>query len=138
MVTTTQLGSCLEGYTSRQCPWTLIVFDYVNDMPLQIQHGSLLQYADDSCLICCIRRSTQSVILPPIYVGGYSLECVDTQKYLDLHIDFKLSWRSRVASVCKKMAYYPALFDWILPKYFSECRLGFQWLPLDLLFSTMF
>ena len=53
-----------------------------------------------------------------IYVDGHSLECVDTQKYLDLHIDYKLSWRSRVASICKKMAYYLAIFDWMLPKYF--------------------
>ena len=37
-------------------------------------------------------------ILPSIYV-----EYVDTQKYLDLHIDYKRSWRNHVASICKKM-----------------------------------
>ena len=26
---------------------------YVNDMPDQVQHGVLLQFADDTCLICC-------------------------------------------------------------------------------------
>ena len=41
------------GYNSSQCPWTFLLFIYVNIMPLQIQHGSLLQYADDTCLICC-------------------------------------------------------------------------------------
>ena len=25
---------------------------YVNDMPLQVQHSCLLQFADDTCLIC--------------------------------------------------------------------------------------
>ena len=37
-------------------------------------------------------------ILPCIYV-----ECVDAQKYLNLHIDYKHSWRNHVASICKKM-----------------------------------
>ena len=60
-----------------------------------------------TCFICC--GSTQSVILPSIYEDGHSLECVDTQKYLDLDIDYKLSWRSHFASICKKMAYYLAI-----------------------------
>ena len=25
---------------------------YVNEMPLKVQHGCLLQFADDTCLIC--------------------------------------------------------------------------------------
>ena len=35
-------------------------------MPLQIQLGSLLQYAGETCLNCCV--STWSVILPPCYL----------------------------------------------------------------------
>ena len=30
----------------------LLFLIYVNDMPLQIQNASLLQFADDTCLIC--------------------------------------------------------------------------------------
>ena len=30
----------------------LLFLIYVNDMILQIQNGSLLQFADDTCLIC--------------------------------------------------------------------------------------
>ena len=151
MITTTLIGDLSWGHTSRQCPWTLIVFDIIMliiiIMPLQVQHGSLLQYADDTCLICCGNthhdvaqmlskdlkslpgwiangkmliniknpksslmwfnvRSSRSVTLPPITVDGHSLVCVDTQKYLGLHIDSKLSWRSHVANACKNMAYY--------------------------------
>ena len=53
-------------------------------------------------------------------MDGHSLVCVDTQKYLGLHIDSKLSWRSHVANVCKKMAYYLYLIRYhsdILPKH---------------------
>ena len=31
----------------------LLFLIYVNDMPVQVQHGVLLQFADDTCLICC-------------------------------------------------------------------------------------
>ena len=68
-----------------------------------MQQGSML-ISMMTCLICC--GSTQTVILPPIYGDGHSLKCVDTQKYLDLHVDYERSWRSHVASMCKKMAYY--------------------------------
>ena len=52
-----------------------------------MQQGSVLQYVDDNDdLFNLFCGSTQSVILPPNYVGGHSLECLtDTQKYLDLH-----------------------------------------------------
>lgn len=26
---------------------------YVNDIPLQVKHGLLVEFADDTCLICC-------------------------------------------------------------------------------------
>ena len=59
-------------------------------------------------------------ILPCIYV-----ECVDAQKYLDMHIDYKHSWRNHVASICKKMlTIYLAIITWldISPKYFTYIR----------------
>ena len=31
----------------------LMFLIHVNNMRLQVQHGSLLQFADDTCLICC-------------------------------------------------------------------------------------
>ena len=31
----------------------LLFLIYVNNMPKQVQHGPLLQFADDTCLICC-------------------------------------------------------------------------------------
>ena len=116
-----------------------------------------MQYADDTCLICCgdthhdvdrmlskdlkslsrwitnskmlinVKKSSVmwfsvrplgSVTLPSIYVDGHLLECVDTQKYLGLHIDSRLSWRNHVANICKKMAYYLYLIGYhqgILP-----------------------
>ena len=37
----------------------LLFLIYVNDMPLQIRNGSLLQFADDTCLICCGHNHTQ-------------------------------------------------------------------------------
>ena len=67
----------LRGTPQGSALASLLFLIYINNMPLQIQHGSLLQYANDTYLICC--RSTQFVILPPIYVGDHSLECVDTQ-----------------------------------------------------------
>ena len=31
----------------------LLFLIYVNDMPVQVKHGPLLQFADDTCLVCC-------------------------------------------------------------------------------------
>ena len=63
--------------------------------------------------------SPNSIILPTITVDGHSLVRVDSQKYLGLHIDSKLSWRNHVANICKKMAYYLYLIGYhcsTLPK----------------------
>ena len=38
----------------------LLFLIYVNNMPEQGQHGPLLQFADDTCLICC-GSSSESV-----------------------------------------------------------------------------
>ena len=43
----------LGGHSSAECTcnWSLL-YAYVNDMTLQVQHGCLLQFAYDTCLIC--------------------------------------------------------------------------------------
>ena len=63
----------------------------------------MLQYVDinDELFTLLWKYSICYSILLSIYV-----ECVDTQKYLDLHVDYKRSWRNHVASICKKLAYY--------------------------------
>ena len=38
----------------------LLFLIYVNNMPKQVQHGPLLQFVDDTCLICC-GSSSESV-----------------------------------------------------------------------------
>ena len=53
-----------------------------------MQQGSVLQYVniDDELFYLLWKYSICYSILPSIYV-----ECVDTLKYLDLHIDYKCS-----------------------------------------------
>ena len=46
-------GPVLGGIPQGSALGPLLFSIYVNNMPLQVQHGSLLQYADDTCLICC-------------------------------------------------------------------------------------
>ena len=49
------------------------------------------------------------VSLPEVVVSDKVLEIVDTQLYLGLMFDSKLSWESQVSNVCKKMSYYTYL-----------------------------
>ena len=76
---------------------------------------------DDELFTFLWKYSICYSILPCIYV-----ECVDAQKYLDLHIDYKHSWRKHVASICKKCLLYSYLpiITWldISPQYFSYIR----------------
>ena len=94
----------------------LLLLIYINDI-LSIEiHAARVHVAISrlismmNCLICC--GSTQSVtvyLIPCIY-----MECVDAQKYLDLHIDYKHSWRNHVASICKKMlSYYIPSYNYL-------------------------
>ena len=53
------LGTCFGGYSQGSALGPPLFLIYINDMPLQIQNGSLLQFADDTCLICCGQTHTQ-------------------------------------------------------------------------------
>ena len=162
-------GPVLGGIPQGSALGPLLFLIYVNNMPLQVQHGSLLQYADDTCLICCgdshhsvahmisedleslsgwivnskmlinftkssimwfHARSPNSIILPTITVDGHSLVHVDSQKYLGLHIDSKLSWRNHVANICKKMAYYLYLIVVLYLKVLLRCRWSHSYCPI--------
>ena len=123
----------------------LLFLIYVNSLPSQVTNGVLLQYADDTTLVCSgtsplvaaevmnqqlqlvydwivsnkmqlnFRKSKvmwfsaslkKPVSLPEFLVSDKILEVVDTQLYLGLMFDSRLSWESQVSNVCKKMSYY--------------------------------
>ena len=67
-----------------------------------LQHVALISMMN--CLICC--GSTQSVT---VYYHLFMCNVwIPRSIYLDLHIDYKRSWRNHVVSICK-MAYYLAI-----------------------------
>ena len=53
------LGTCFGGNPWGSALGPLLLLIYVNDMFLQIQNGSLVQFTDDTCLICCSDDHTQ-------------------------------------------------------------------------------
>ena len=59
-ITFTLAGDLFWGITLGSALGPLLLLIYVNDMPLQIQNGSLLQFADDNCLICYDDDHTQA------------------------------------------------------------------------------
>ena len=52
-------GPVLGGIPQGSAEGHLLFLIFVNDMPLQIRKWSLLQFADDTCLICCGDDHTQ-------------------------------------------------------------------------------
>jgi len=59
-----------------------------------------------------IRQSKARVSLPPVYLDGSLLSCVEHHKYLGVHCDPQLSWSSHVGHVCQKMSYYLYLMNY--------------------------
>ena len=135
-------GSMCAGIPRGSTLGLLLFLIYVNSLPSQITAGLLLQYADDTALMCSgaspqdaadvmnqqlqllhewivsskmqlyfkkskemwFSASQKKVISPPkVGVGDINLEVVDTQLYLGLVFDSKLSRESQVSNVCKKL-----------------------------------
>ena len=46
------MGPSTWRHPPRQCPWPLVVLIYMNDMAQHVRHGTLLQFADDTAIIC--------------------------------------------------------------------------------------
>ena len=77
----------------------LLLLIYVNDIP-----GIEIHAARVCVATCCID------IVVELYYHLFTCNVwIPRSIYLDLHIDYKHSWRNHVASICKKMAYYLAI-----------------------------
>ena len=93
---------------------------YMNSLPSQVTQGLLLQYADDTTLIC-------SSSTPDIIATTVSIQLSHIQSWIDrsrMKLKFTKScvlwfsvttpfhlWSSHVSGVCKKLSYYLYLLN---------------------------
>ena len=56
-------GAVRGGIPQGSALGPLLFLIYVNSMPNQVKHGILLQFADDTCLICCGESHTKTSML---------------------------------------------------------------------------
>ena len=56
-------GAVKGGIPQGSALGPLLFLIYVNDMPNQVQHGALLQFADDTSLICCGKPYEETSVL---------------------------------------------------------------------------
>ena len=58
-----RLGGYQGGIPQGSALGLLLFLIYVNSMPNQVKHGELLQFADDTCLICCGESHIKTSVL---------------------------------------------------------------------------
>ena len=118
------------GIPKRSVLEPLLFLIYVNDMPLQIQNASLLQFADHTCMICCGNDHTQ--------VNDFLCSDLDsltkwiTTSKMQVNVeksDFLLSLPSPLLWCCWKVLLY---WMWV-SKNTWESLLIVMWLRLTML-----
>ena len=97
----------------------LLFLIYMNKLPLQVTDGLLVQYADDTTLICCGPTPAAAAALMNSQLQLVSHFISDSRMMLSFNkssvmwviFDPLLSWTNQVSNVCKKMALYLRLIS---------------------------